>query len=286
MIKLKNLVYIRLGTADIAAAAAFSTRILGLEAAKQGEKSLYLRSNQRAYTLHYTEGDPAAQAIGLEVESGDDLTQAGAALDALNIPVQYGTAAEAAERGVHAFIGFTDLTGNRIELVVRPQLSGRRYFPSRDAGITGFNHIGLCTTNAVRDEQFWTQVFNIRVSDRIADIPLMRITTMHHELALVPSPGPGVQHINHQVETTDDIMRNYYFLKEQNVPIVFGPGRHPTSGARFVYFKGPDGMVFEYSCGVDHIPDEASHRPRQFAFEPSSFCMWGSKPQGFVKTSA
>jgi 2,3-dihydroxy-p-cumate/2,3-dihydroxybenzoate 3,4-dioxygenase len=286
MIKLKNLVYIRLGTADLATTTQFATKILGLEAAKQGPKALYLRSNQRAYTLHYTEGNPADQTIGMEVESGDDLTAAAAALDALNIPVHRGTAAEAAERGVHEFIAFTDLTGNRIELVVRPELSGRRYFPSRDAGITGFNHIGLCTTNAVRDEQFWTHVFNIRVSDRIADIPLMRITTMHHELALVPSPGPGVQHINHQVETTDDIMRNYYFLKEQGVPIVFGPGRHPTSGARFVYFKGPDGMVFEYSCGVDHIADEANHQPRQFALEPSSFCMWGAKPQGFVKTSA
>ena len=37
-------------------------------------------------------------------------------------------------------------------------------------------------------------------------------------------------------------------------------------------------MIYEYSTGVRSITDEASYRPRQFPFEPSSFCMWGSKP--------
>ncbi|MET0346378.1 MAG: glyoxalase/bleomycin resistance/extradiol dioxygenase family protein, partial [Casimicrobiaceae bacterium] len=39
-----------------------------------------------------------------------------------------------------------------------------------------------------------------------------------------------------------------------------------------------DGMVYEYSTGVRMIDDEATHQPRQFPFEPSSFCMWGSRP--------
>ncbi len=73
-------------------------------------------------------------------------------------------------------------------------------------------------------------------------------------------------------------MRAYYFLREKGVRIVFGPGRHPTSSAIFLYFEGPDGMVYEYSTGVRMIDDEATHQPRQFPFEPSSFCMWGSRP--------
>jgi catechol 2,3-dioxygenase-like lactoylglutathione lyase family enzyme len=133
-----------------------------------------------------------------------------------------------------------------------------------------------------RDERFWTQVCNARVSDRIGDIPLMRVNAIHHTIALVRAPKAGIQHINHQVESSDDVLRSYYFLSERRVPIVFGPGRHPTSGARFLYFKGPDGMIFEYSVGVDEIEDEATHRPRQFGFEPTSFCMWGSKPAGMA----
>ena len=183
---------------------------------------------------------------------------------------------------MRAFIGFRDPTGNHIELVVRPERSGRRDFASRDAGITGFSHIGLNSTDPARDERFWTQVCNARVSDRIGDIPLMRVNAIDHTIALVRALKAGIQHINHQVESSDDVLRSYYFLSERRVPIVFGPGRHPTSGARFLYFKGPDGMIFEYSVGVDEIKDEATHRPRQFGFEPTSFCMWGSKPAGMA----
>src|SRR5262245_65884378 len=67
------------------------------------------------------------------------------------------------------FIAFKDPTGNQIELVWRPAYSSRRYHGERDAGITGFSHIGLCTTDAARDGVFWTKVCNARVSDRIGD---------------------------------------------------------------------------------------------------------------------
>ena len=163
---------------------------------------------------------------------------------------------------------------------MRPHHSGQRYFPSRDAGITHFSHIGLRTSNAPRDEAFWTKLMNARVSDWIGEAPLLRVNTIHHTLALFPSPRPGVQHINHQVEDFDDVMRSYYFLREKGVRIVFGPGRHPSSSACFLYFEGPDGMVYEYSVGVKHIlpEEEAGYRPRQFPFAPESFCMWGSRP--------
>ena len=189
-------------------------------------------------------------------------------------------AAEAEQRYVRDFINFKDPSGNSIDLVYAPQHSGRRYFPSRDAGITGFSHIGLRTLDPHRDELFWTQLLGAKVSDRIGTAPLLRIDEVHHKIALFPSTYPGVQHINHQVESIDDVMRAYYILKERNIPIRFGPGRHPTSSAMFLYFEGPDGMVYEYSTGVRLITeeDELTYRPRNFPFIPESFCMWGSRP--------
>ena len=101
---------------------------------------------------------------------------------------------------------------------------------------------------------------------------------MHHSIALFPADAGRIQHINHQVETGDDVMRSYHFLKEKGVPITFGPGRHPSSSARFLYFEGPDGMVFEYSSGVKSISDELLYRERQFPSDPRGFCHWGAKP--------
>ncbi len=277
MIELREIAYVRLGTPDLEVAETFATRCLGLEVADRGRKSLHLRSDERAHTLYYAEGNPEEQVVGFEVDGEEQLQAAGTTLEALGHSVHAGSPDECASRMVKAYIGFRDPTGNQIELVVRPDRSGRRFFPTRDVGITGFSHIGLNTTDPVRDERFWTQVCNARVSDRIGDIALMRISAIHHTLAMAPGPRPGIGHINHQVSTNDDVLRSYYFLSAQKVPIVFGPGRHPTSGARFLYFTGPDGMTFEYSVGVDEIEDEEGHRPRNFGFEPSSICMWGSK---------
>ena len=282
MIQLKDVCYVRLGSPDLESAEHFATACLGLQVAERGRSDLYLRSDERAHTLCYCNGDPKRQTVGFEVEDEASLQDAASALEALGHAVHAGTAEEAERRKVRAFIGFHDPTGNHIELVVRPERNGRRYVASRDAGITGFSHIGLNSIDPARDERLWTQVCNAPVCDRIGDIPLMRVNAIHHTIALVRAPLAGIQHINHQVESSDDVLRSYYFLHEKRVPIVFGPGRHPTSGARFLYFKGPDGMIFEYSVGVDEIENEATHRPRQFGFEPTSFCMWGSKPAGMT----
>jgi 2,3-dihydroxy-p-cumate/2,3-dihydroxybenzoate 3,4-dioxygenase len=287
MINLHDIRYVRMGTPDLDAAVDFCTRIVGLQLAGREGKSAYFRSDKpkvrgdtRDHTLVYTEGDPHDHAVGFDLLDPATFDVIGAELEAAGHKATAGSREECERRRVKEFLWFRDPTGNRVEVVLRPHHSGTRTFLSRDAGITEFSHIGLRTTNAARDEAFWTRILNARVSDWIGDAPLLRVNTIHHTLALFPSPAAGVQHINHQVEDLDDIMRSYYFLKEKGVRIVFGPGRHPSSSACFLYFEGPDGMIYEYSVGVKHIQpeEEAAYRPRQFPFAPQSFCMWGALP--------
>jgi 2,3-dihydroxy-p-cumate/2,3-dihydroxybenzoate 3,4-dioxygenase len=278
MIKLRDVSYVRLGTKDLQGAEVFATDYLGLEVAERDRNAIYFKSDDRAQTLCYFEGDPRDQAVAFEIGSEAELEQAAVALEAMQHEVSRGSAEAAARRKVVAFIAFRDPTGNNIELAVRPERSARRYHGTRDAGITGFSHVGLCTTDPERDEKFWTQVCNARVSDRIGDAPLLRINEIHHTIALFPTDRAGIQHINHQVESTDDVQRSFHFLNERKVRMVFGPGRHPTSSAQFLYFEGPDGMVFEYSSGVREIADELLYRERQFPFNPKGFCHWGAKP--------
>jgi 2,3-dihydroxy-p-cumate/2,3-dihydroxybenzoate 3,4-dioxygenase len=281
LIDLLDIRYVRLGTRDPVGADRFAREVVGLEPARVEGGMRYYRSDDRDHTLVYFDGDPRDHAVGFELRDADALEAAAAELESRRIAVKRGGAADCEMRRVHSMISFDDPTGNRIELVVRPQHGGRRHFPSRDAGITGFSHVGLCTTDARRDEAFWCGVLGARVSDRIGEAALLRIDPVHHKVALFPTTRAGVQHVNHQVAGVDDVMRAWYRFREQGVRIVFGPGRHPTSGAVFLYFEGPDGMVFEYSTGVRLIPpeQEAAYRPRQFPFDdPMSFCMWGSKP--------
>lgn len=278
MINLHDIRYVRLGTRDVDAAVHYCTEILGLQKIRTRGNAVYFRSDNRDHTLVYFEGDPADHTTAFELRTFEELEAAETELKEAGLPVRWGTDAECEDRFVMAFLEFHDPTGNRIELVWRPFHSGWRYFPSRDAGITGFSHIGLRSTDPRRDERFWTGVMGARVSDWIGISPLLRIDEIHHKIALFPSDHAGVQHINHQVESIDDIMRSWYFLNEREIPITFGPGKHPTSSAMFLYFEGPDGMVFEYSSGVRSIHDEQTYQPRQFPFEPVGFCMWGSRP--------
>jgi 2,3-dihydroxy-p-cumate/2,3-dihydroxybenzoate 3,4-dioxygenase len=280
VINLLDIRYVRLGTRQRDQADLFAREMLGLERARQEAGASYFRSDSRDHTLVYFDGDPADHTVGFELRSADELEAAAAELGNAGVEVRLGTANECEQRHVRSFIHFKDPTGNKIELVLGPHHSGRRYFPSRDAGITGFSHVGLCTTDAQRDERFWTHVLGARVSDRIGDAPLLRIDEVHHKVAMFPTTRSGVQHINHQVESVDDIMRAWYMLQKKGIKIAFGPGRHPTSGARFLYFYGPDGMIFEYSTGVRLITaeEELSYQPRQFPRGNESFCMWGAVP--------
>ena len=280
MADLHDIRYVRIGASDLDESVRFATQVLGLELVERDREAAYLRGDDRDHNLVYVKGAATRHVAGFELKTAADVDRAAAEFEQAGIAVRAGTSAEREQRRVGALVTITDPTGNVLDLVARPAHSGKRYFPSRDAGITSFSHIGMRTVDPRADEAFWTGFLSAKVSDWIGEAPLLRIDDVHHKVALFPSAHPGIQHINFQVEGVDDIMRSFYHLQKAGVRIVFGPGRHPTSGARFLYFEGPDGMVYEYSTGVRLITaeDEKTYVPRQFPMKPSSFCMWGSEP--------
>ena len=204
MVNLFDIRYLRIGTPNLDNAIEFATRIVGLQLVGREGKAAYFRSDKpkvrgdtRDHTLVYFEGDPSDHVAAFDILDRDALDSVAAEIEAAGHPVHWGTSEECELRRVKNFIAFKDPTGNKLEIVVKPFHTGTRYFPTRDAGITEFSHIGLRTANAARDEAFWTRLMNARVSDWIGDAPLLRINTIHHSLALFPSATPGVQHINH-----------------------------------------------------------------------------------------
>jgi 2,3-dihydroxy-p-cumate/2,3-dihydroxybenzoate 3,4-dioxygenase len=276
MIRIADMQYVRLATRDVDRAATFLTETIGLQLVRREDGRAYFRGDDRDHDICYVPGEPGHHIVGLKIETRAELEAAAKELAAAGIAVERGTKDVCEERRVLDLVRFKDPTGNTFELVLRPHISVRRYFPTRDAGITEFSHIGLKTTDAARDEEFWSTLFNFRANDWIGPAGLLSFDEVHHRFALFPADKPGVQHINFQVQSIDDIMRSYYLLQDRQVRIVFGPGRHVTSGAYFLYFEGPDGIVYEYSSGVRMVDE--SWRPRQLPFCDESFCAWGSRP--------
>jgi 2,3-dihydroxy-p-cumate/2,3-dihydroxybenzoate 3,4-dioxygenase len=276
MIEIEQLRYVRLGTRNLPAAIDFAQRILGLQLIDKSDDQASFRSDFRDHTLVYVKGDPADQAIAFEVRTPETLERAAVALEGAGLAVTRGDAGSAAARKVRQFISFRDHSGNTVELVVRPLNTGWRYFPSRDAGVTGLDAVALRNTANGADETLWTSLFNGRISDWAGDTAYIRFDAAHHRLALHPSDRPGILAVEYAVEGVTQLMQSMYVLQAAQVKIVHGPGRRPTSNQMFLTFAGPDGVLFSYVAEGDAIADEAAHRPRQFPFKPLSFCAWGS----------
>jgi 2,3-dihydroxy-p-cumate/2,3-dihydroxybenzoate 3,4-dioxygenase len=290
MIKLHDIRYVRIGTRDVDRAVAFATNMIGLELVRHEGRFAYLRGDRAAtrgdtpdHTLVYFEGDPGDHTIGLELHDPADFNKGATVIEKAGQRVRIGTTREASERRVQQFMAFRDPSGNRIEIVARPYQSGVRYHASRDAGLARLSHVGLRTLHASRDGAFWMHLCGMRVSDRIGEAALLRVGVRHHSLALYPSDRTGILHVSFAVEDLDDLMRSWHCLREQGVKILFGPGRDPSSLASFLYFEGPDQMIYAYSVGMRNIQpaDETTYRPRQFPFGPESFCLWGARPDIF-----
>jgi 2,3-dihydroxy-p-cumate/2,3-dihydroxybenzoate 3,4-dioxygenase len=276
MIEIEQLRYVRLSTRNLPAAVDFAQRILGLQLVDKTDDQASFRSDFRDHTLVYVKGDPAEQAIAFEVRTPDMLERAAAALEGAGLSVTRGNAEGAAARKVREFISFRDQSGNTVELVVRPLNTGWRYFPSRDAGVTGLDAVALRNTANGAGETLWTTLFNGRISDWAGDTAYIRFDAAHHRLTLHPSDRTGILAIEYAVEGVNQLMQSLYVLQAAQVKIVHGPGRRPTSNQMFLTFSGPDGVLFSYVAEGDRIADETAHRPRQFPFKPLSFCSWGS----------
>jgi 2,3-dihydroxy-p-cumate/2,3-dihydroxybenzoate 3,4-dioxygenase len=277
VIEIEQLRYVRLGTRDLPAAIDFAQRILGLQLIERTHEQATFRSDFRHHTLVYEAGEPSQQAIGLELRTSAALERAVAALAARGIAAQPANPDALARRKARAMATFRDNSGNNFELVVRPETTGWRYFPSRDAGVTGLAAVALRTTGNGADEALWTTLFNGRVSDWVGEAAFIRFDDAHHRLALYPSDRPGVLAIEYAVEGLNQVMQAMYFLQAAQVKIVHGPGRRPTSGQIFLTFAGPDDMLFSYVAEGTRVTDENAHRPRQFARKRQSFCAWGSE---------
>jgi 2,3-dihydroxy-p-cumate/2,3-dihydroxybenzoate 3,4-dioxygenase len=268
---------VRSGVADLDKAVDFATRIVGLELADQTEPRVaHLRADHRHHCLALVEGPSGVIASGFEVADDDALAVAEAELEKSGYRVRRGSRDEARSRRVRNVIGFDDPFGNRLELVSQQEAITRPIRFARPAGIQEFGHLCLDAPDVHDAYRFWSSTFNARVSDWIGDAAcLIRFDPVHHKLAVFQGAEPGVCHVNFQVDSIDDVFRNWHFLTGNGVEIIQGPGRHPQSTAIFLYFLGPENFTYEYSFGVRRIVDEQAWRPRTFdPAEPGSIDMW------------
>jgi 2,3-dihydroxy-p-cumate/2,3-dihydroxybenzoate 3,4-dioxygenase len=273
-IDIEQLCYVRLGTARIDESARFAEEILGLERTAGVEGDIAFRASDLSQNLVFT-STADEHAVGLELRDEGTFLQAQAALSEAGFPTREADSNECKRRNVRRALLTTDASGNTIELVTRPARSGRRLFPSRDAGLVGFLGVGMRSTNIDGDVKFWTKLLDASVSDRVGSITYLQIDHFHHRIVLYPSNKNGILDIAFEVESVDCVMQSKYFLQDRQIKVLHGPGRETPSKQIFIRYKGPDDQMFSYGHRMSCSKDEL--RPRQFGLDKRSLCSWGSE---------
>ena len=260
--------------------ARFAEDIVGLQRSEETADPIALRADDRSRALVFSRGGESR----LAVEAWDDaaLDDIQSRLSEAGFPARRASADECRARRIQSGLLARDATGNAIEIVTRPERSGRRFFGARDAGLKGLSDVGLRSTDVIGDLRFWRSL-GAEVSDYVGEIAYLAIDDAHHRIALYPSTSKGPLYLAFEVATLDDLMRANYFLAERQIKIVQGPGRQPASEQVFLHFQGPEGLNYTYVTGMakrDH-----SRPPRQFPSVAESLCAWGSRADGAPELS-
>jgi 2,3-dihydroxy-p-cumate/2,3-dihydroxybenzoate 3,4-dioxygenase len=280
---LASVCYLRVASREPHASARFASEIIGLQRVAEDDGEIALRSDNRYRTLSFC-GEGDSTSIGVEAWDEATLDLLEERLREIGVASRRASRDECRRRHVHAAVLTQDASGNCIDLVTRPTQSGRRYFPSRDAGITQFQGTGLRSKDPERDLRLW-RTLGAEVSDWVGDIAYLRIDSLHHRVALYPSKSDGVLYAAFEVETLDNIMQSSYFMHEHQVKIVQGPGRQPVSQQIFLNVEGPDGLIFSYVNGMERL-DSKRRQARQFPLTAESLCAWGSESKDVPELGA
>lgn len=265
----------------------FARDMLGFPVARSpDEKVTYVRPDHYQHRIAArTAPEPVLRYVGFDVRGPEELAEWEKKLTAKGIDWRHSTPEERVERHVTDFIEFKDPDGHRLALSYGFEVDKEPVQYTRDLSVLRLGHVLLTVKDTQRTHDFYTGVLGFRLSDWVIvndniRLCFLRCNTRHHSMAFAPCmPGkaPRLQHVMLEVESLDDVMRSYHFLRIHKAPIGMGPGRHINCQTVHVYVQTPGGFAVEFGWGHRRL-DDALHQP--VVYPPGSpIDVWGGDIQ-------
>lgn len=136
------------------------------------------------------------------------------------------------------------------------------------------SHIVLHSPDHQAAVKFFCDVLGFRVSDWLGDFMcFLRCNSAHHRLAILPGP-PCLNHVAYDMTNADGMLRGVSHLKQKDVEIRWGPGRHTAGDNTFSYFVTPGGFTVEYTAELEEV-DFDNHKAKVHAPGPRIMDQWG-----------
>lgn len=282
MITFRKLGYVGLTVSDIERAVRFYTDIVDLnltDKAKSGP--VFLRCSSDHHNIVLSRGErPGLQRVAFEVMDSDELDRAYNALTGQGIRVTDVPPEELSRLNIPRAFRIEDPNGFTLEFYSTIVEVPQGYAP-KEIKIARLGHCVVYTDRFEESLKFYTAILGFRVSDFIGQTAAFlrcQPNPYHHSFALIRGTEGRLNHVNFMVTDIDDIGRGRIRLIDRDVPIVFGPGRHLPSTSIFLYYLDPDGLMLEYSFGMEEFPEAGARKPR--LLEPSlrTLDLWGGRP--------
>lgn len=278
----RHLAYVALDVSDLAASISFYRDRVGLLLDREEDGVACLRCSAMPQNLVLRQGpEPGLARVAFELESGGDLDRAFDYLAAEGFAPVWLDPADCRALRFGRGLRFREPgCGLTFEFHVDPDAPATAFTPTL-TDIARLGHVVLNVADFDAVHATLVDRLNFRVSDHVPGrISFLRVfpNRYHHSFAILKGAADGYNHVNFMVTDIDDIGRAMNRMKQADVPIVFGPGRHLPSGSIFLYFLDPDGMTAEYSFGMEEFDEDGARPPRVLDPTPDVLDTWGSIP--------
>jgi biphenyl-2,3-diol 1,2-dioxygenase len=277
---LAKLGHVALVTPDLGRSLRFFRDVIGLEQVAGDGSSVDLRAwgEFEHHSLTLTEGPSSAiDHIAFRASRAQDVGDFTERLAHAGVDVRRVEAGEERGQGEAARFVLPAGGGHPIEIyydIDKPELPADRRSRLKNnsarmhaTGVSPrcIDHVNLWTANpepvaAFMEEQLG---FKTREAIRITGGPLvgtwMSVTSLVHDVAIMADPAGQsgrFHHLAYYLDNFHDVLRAADILREENVAIDLGPGRHGISQALFCYVRDPgSGHRLELFSGGYHIYD-------------------------------
>ncbi len=260
--------------------ASFAKNLLGMEACTAAGGGLELRMDERRQRVFVEPGrDESVACTGWEVADARALAKLADRLSDADCPVERGSAALAARRGVRELIVFADPNGNRLEAFWGAEQANRPMQPGRSisgfrTGELGLGHAVLTVASAEAVIPFYRDLLGFKLSDyalRPFRAYFFHLNARHHSFAVVETGNNGFHHLMVELRSLDDVGQAYDLAQQEQDRVGVTLGRHTNDFMTSFYAWSPSGFLVEYGWGGRSI-DPESWRACECDYGPS---LWG-----------
>jgi catechol 2,3-dioxygenase len=254
---------------DLDASAAFFTEMLGLQVSELADGRVYLRAWQDwdHHTLVLTKApEPGLEHLAWRVPRKADAEALLSTLEAHEVEGEWVPRVT----GHGEALRFTTPGGLPFELywevdryVAPPELASKMAshpsrIPARGAAPRRFDHVTFIVDDVVAEQRFLTDVLGIRHNYFVCGAggerwgSWLSCNNVSHETAVTKNAfgtGGRLHHVAYYADTVDEVLRAATLLVDHGYELEWGPGKHGTSGATFLYFREPSGNRVEIWTG-------------------------------------